>query len=92
MMELNEKDYFDIASKIEQGDNSVEFEKGDEVLTVKYSYEEDGYFENDYFNGTGAFVVTEQYFVVNSFVSVNENGVTDNNFSEKRLRDIIYSI
>ena len=55
-MNLTASDYMYIASQIEVGKGSIEFEKDNETLFLDYTYDVDGYVEDDYFNGTGAFV------------------------------------
>ena len=46
-MILTTSDYMTIASQIEEGKGSVEFEKENEILFFDYSYEIEGYVEND---------------------------------------------
>lgn len=53
-MTLTTNDYYEIASQIEDGSNSIEFEKDGETLFIECTLESDGYVEDDYYNGTGA--------------------------------------
>lgn len=79
-----------IASQIEEGKGSVEFEKENEILFFDYSYEIEGYVEDDYFNGTGAFVETSSSLYIEGVESFNEDGEeTSNNFNESELDKMI---
>lgn len=84
-MNLTASDYMNIASQIEEGNGSIEFEKGDEILYFDYSYEVDGYVEDDYFNGTGAFIETSSSLRIENVESFNGDGETSNNFSQSEL-------
>ena len=85
-MTLTTSDYIAIASQIEEGKGSVEFEKENEILCFDYSYEIEGYVEDDYFNGTGAFIETSSLLYIENVESVNEDGdETTNDFCESEL-------
>lgn len=87
-MKLTKNDYQSIIEQIDflyDGEQTVEIEKDGETLEVTVTYHEDGYFEDDYYNGTGAFVSTMQELVVKSVVSFNEDGDTENDFDEDTL-------
>ena len=85
-MILTSIDYQNIANMIEAGCNSIEYTKGNETIFIDYTYTEDGYFEDDYFNGTGGFVVTTRFLSVEDVCSINEDGEdTANDFKEKDL-------
>nr|DAP27671.1 MAG TPA: hypothetical protein [Caudoviricetes sp.] len=89
-MTLTTSDYMTIASQIEEGKGSVEFEKDNEILFFDYSYEIEGYVEDDYFNGTGAFVKTSSSLCIEGVESFNEDGEqTSNNFNESELEKMI---
>ncbi len=89
-MILTASDYMTIASQIEEGKGSVEFEKENEILCFNYSYEIEGYVEDDYFNGTGAFVETSSSLYIEGVESFNEDGEeTSNNFNESELDKMI---
>lgn len=89
-MKLTSSDYMNIASQIEVGNGSIEYEKENEILCFDYSYDVDGYVENDYFNGTGAFVETSSSLYIENVESVNEDGEeTSNNFNESELEKMI---
>lgn len=89
-MNLTASDYMNIASQIEEGNGSIEFEKGDEILYFDYSYEVDGYVEDDYFNGTGAFIETSSSLRIENVESFNEDGEeTSNDFSESVLERMV---
>lgn len=85
-MELTSTDYRTISEQIENGKNYIEFEKGNEVLTFECTLERDGYFEDDYYNGTGAFIETSRDFWIENLACYDEDGketVTD--FKEDEL-------
>ena len=85
-MKLTTSDYMNIASQIEVGNGSIEYEKENEILFFDYSYEIEGYVEDDYFNGTGAFVETSSSLYIEGVESFNEDGEeTSNNFNESEL-------
>mgnify|MGYP004527053177 CR=1 FL=1 len=89
-MKLTSSDYMNIASQIEVGNGSIEYEKENEILCFDYSYDVDGYVENDYFNGTGAFVETSSSLCIEGVESFNEDGEqTSNNFNESELEKMI---
>ena len=89
-MTLTTSDYMTIASQIEEGKGSVEFEKDNEILFFDYSYEIEGYVEDDYFNGTGAFVETSSLLYIENVESVNEDGdETTNDFCESELEKFV---
>ncbi len=85
-MTLTNIDYQNIANMIEVGSGTIEYSKGNETLFIDYIYTEDGYDEDDYFNGTGGFVVTTRFLSVEDVCSINEDGEdTANDFKEKDL-------
>lgn len=73
-MELTDKDYANIASRIEMGDNYVEYEKDGETIAIECTLEYEGYEENDYYNGTGAFIETDKMIYIQNVESWNEDG------------------
>ena len=85
-MELTSTDYRTISEKISEGKNYVEYTKGNETISIECRLEIEGYYENDYFNGTGAFVETDKYLYVENVESWNEEGDdTKNDFDEDEL-------
>lgn len=89
-MKLTSNDYQELATQIEVGKGTIEFEKDGETLIIDYSAEEEGYVEDDYhcgyMNGTGAYVVTSRSLCVTSADSFDEDGEdTKNDFSEDLL-------
>lgn len=89
-MNLTASDYMHIASQIEVGKGSIEFEKENETLFFDYSYDVDGYVEDDYFNGTGAFVETSSSLNIENVESFNKDGdETSNNFCESELERMV---
>lgn len=89
-MTLTTSDYIAIASQIEEGKGLVEFEKENEILCFDYSYEIEGYVEDDYFNGTGAFIETSSLLYIENVESVNEDGdETTNDFCESELEKFV---
>lgn len=88
-MTLTTNDYYEIASQIEDGSNSIEFEKDGETLFIECTLESDGYVEDDYYNGTGAYVETFRALYVESVESYNEDcEQTANNFNEATLQEV----
>ena len=73
-MTLNNIDYQNIANMIEVGSGTIEYTKGHEILFIDYIYTEDGYDEDDYLYGTGAYVVTTRFLSVGSVDCFNDNG------------------
>lgn len=85
-MTLTKQDYSNIARCVSLGHGTIEYNKGIETLSVYYCYFETGYREDDYLNGTGAFVVTNIYLSADAESYDNENEMdTENNFNEKDL-------
>lgn len=85
-MKLTATDYSNIASLIEEGRGTLEYTKESETLFVEYTYEVDGYVEDDYYNGTGGFVATNTELSVTDAESYTEDGErTENGFNECRL-------
>lgn len=79
-----------IASQIEVGNGSIEYEKENEILCFDYSYDVEGYVEDNYFNGTGAFIETSSSLYIENVKSFNEDGdETSNNFCESELEKMI---
>lgn len=63
-MKLNEKDYREIAAQVQQGSDTIEYVKDGETLFIDYTFDIEGYVEDDYYNGTGGFVETDRTFSV----------------------------
>lgn len=91
-MTLTKADYQNIYNQmyLEPGKGYVEYEKDGETLCIDYSYEVEGYVEDDYYNGTGAWVVTYQSLCVESVESYNEDGdETKNDFDDRILERMV---
>lgn len=89
-MELTSTDYSAIAEQISEGSNYVEYNKGNETIAIECELDIEGYEENDYYNGTGAFVETSREFYVTNVESWNEEGDdTSNNFDEEELECLV---
>lgn len=86
-MKLNSNDYREMAQMIEEpGTDTLTFEKDGEVLEVKYSLDVDGYVEDDYYNGTGAYVATCVDFAAEVVDCYTEDGEdAENDFNAKEL-------
>lgn len=85
-MELTSNDYRAISEKISEGSNYVEYSKGNETIAIECKLETDGYCEDDYFNGTGAFIETSKELCIDSVESWNNDGcVTENDFDGNEL-------
>ena len=77
-MKLNDNDYREIASRIEEGSDTIEYEKDGELLHIDYTFEVEGYREDDYYNGTGAFVETSRNLIIENVKAVDIDGNTKN--------------
>lgn len=91
-MTLTKADYQNIYNQmdLEPGKGYVEYEKDGETLCIDYSYEEEGYAEDDYYNGTGAWVATYQSLCVESVESYNEDGdEAKNDFDDRILERMV---
>lgn len=89
-MTLTSSDYINIASSIEVGRGSIEYKKGSETIYFDYSYDVDGYIEDDYINGTGAFIRTSSSLCIENVESYNDKGYeTTNDFCESELEKIV---
>lgn len=85
-MKLTSKDYIEIAEQIEAGTGYVEYEKDNETISFEYEYETEGYVEDDYYNGTGAFIETSRELYVTNIESWDEEGdETENDFDQDKL-------
>ena len=85
-MKLTEDDYEALASQIEEGEDYAILDKDGEELEVHYQCEEDAYQEDDYYNGTGAWVVTAINVRILNVSCTNEDGdEVDNDFDEWKL-------
>ena len=73
-MKLEKNDYREIASRIEEGANSIEYEKDGERLFLDCTFETDGYFEDDRENGTGAWVETSRRLDVTAAETADVDG------------------
>lgn len=89
-MTLTENDYYSISEQITEGSGSVEYSKNGETLYFDYTLTTDGYTEDDYFNGTGAFIETDKTLNVQNVESYDNDGEeTANDFKESNLYDLI---
>lgn len=89
-MKLTENDYYSISEQITKGNGSVEYSKNGETLFFDYTLNVDGYTEDDYFNGTGAFIETSKDLNVQEVESYTEQGErTANDFNETLLYELI---
>lgn len=73
-MVLNDKDYMEIASMIDEGNGGLDYEKDGEMLHIDYTFDVDGYFEDDRENGTGAFVETARRLSVDTAETTDIDG------------------
>lgn len=76
MKAINETIANAIAESIEgnNGTFSVEVEVNNTLVVVDGNFEIDGYCEDDYFNGTGAWVTTYAAVSIESVEAYNEDG------------------
>ena len=85
-MTLTDNDYEILANQIDEGEDYATLTKGDEELEVHYQCDEDAYREDDYFNGTGAWVVTAINLRVLNVQCINADGdPTPTDFDEDKL-------
>lgn len=74
-MVLTEKDYENIAAKISEGSNSIDYDKGDETLHIDCVFETEGSWEDDFYNGTGAYIELYRRFFVEKARVYAEDGI-----------------
>lgn len=85
-MILTDEDYEVLASQIEEGEGYAILDKDGVELEIHYKCEEDAYQEDDYYNGTGAWVVTAINMRVLNVSCVNEDGEqVDTDFDDWEL-------
>ena len=85
-MKLTNIDYQNIANLIEVGSDTIEYAKDGETLFIDYTYETDGYVEDDYFNGTGAYVAVERVLEVQAIDCLSGDGeASQSDFCEFQL-------
>lgn len=85
-MILTEDDYETLASQIEEGEDYAILDKDNESLEVHYQCEEDAYKEDDYYNGTGAWVITAVNLQVLNVTCTDDDGnPTDTDFDDYKL-------
>lgn len=85
-MKLTDKDYTAIAQDVVEGTNYIEYEKDNEIIAIDCELVIDGYTEDDYYHGTGAFVETSKDLYVKSVESWNSVGDdTENDFDQDEL-------
>ena len=89
-MILTEKDYRKIAKQINEGRNVLWYDKDGETLSIACELEIEGYVEDDYFRGTGAFVETARnLFIENAVVFDKEGNESPYDVDEKLLRKLV---
>lgn len=96
-MKLTNEDYDKIAELMQENDLFIEFKKGSETLFIDYEIETDGYSEDDYFNGTGAFVTTSAEVRITDYSVENSDGenvdlILDETRLENLCKEIILSL
>lgn len=85
-MTLTDEDYEVLASQIEEGEGYAILDKDGVELEIHYKCEKDAYQEDDYYNGTGAWVVTAINMRVLNVSCVNEDGEqVDTDFDDWEL-------
>ena len=93
-MKLTDDDYMKLASMIDKGSNSIEYEKDGELLSFDCEYETEGYVEDDqrcgYEKGTGAWVETSRALSITDSASFDSDGnETSTDIDERRLEKAI---
>jgi hypothetical protein len=85
-MTLTNNDYFELASMIKEGYNTIEYTKDGEILFLECNCKVSGYREDD----TNACITTNIEICVESAESyLEDSDKTDNNFNEYALDDMI---
>lgn len=88
-MKLTDKDYEAMAELMEDGDSCIEYKKNGETLYIDYNIDTDGYTEDDYFDGTGAYVCTYANCRINEYTCEDADGETVAcNLDENKLKTI----
>lgn len=89
-MTLTKNDYYEIAALMNDGGGSVEYEKEGETLYFEYSLDVDGYEENGYYDGTGAYIVRDAACTIDGVECYGEDGErTECNLDEALLEKIV---
>lgn len=87
-MKTNEKNFDEMLEKVNgaiadaiansvddsEGKFSVEVEVDGIIISAEGSYEVDGYREDDYYNGTGAYIVTKAEVEIDDIQAYDEDG------------------
>lgn len=73
-MKLSKNDYYELKSMMSADSGTVEYEKDGEILSFYYTTRVDGYIEDDYYNGTGAQIITDATCTISMIECSNENG------------------
>lgn len=92
-MKVTDTDYQNILAKIDLQDDypqEIEYEKGNETLFFTIQIRTDGYEEDDYFNGTGAFVATDIDIEIDNVSCDNEEGETPTDFDTEKLKNLVF--
>ena len=86
-MILTGNDYINIAAQIEEGGNCIEYKKDGEWLFFDFELWQDGYVEDDYEKGTGAFVRTDLYLsITNCEVMDKDENITPFDLDEEVIK------
>ena len=89
-MELTRNDYNDIVDLMDNDSSSVEYEKDGETLYIEYEVELDGYVEDDYLNGTDAWITTRAIVVITNTKCFDEEGKETECKVDTRLLEKLY--
>ena len=73
-MILTDNDYRNIASQITEGKNRIEYAKDGEILFIDCEYETEGSWEDDFYNGTGAWVEFDRNLYIEAAECLDANG------------------
>ena len=89
-MTLTKNDYYEIAALMNDGGGSAEYEKEGETLYFEYSLDVDGYEENGYYDGTGAYIVRDAACIIENVECYGEDGErTECNLDEALLEKMV---
>lgn len=89
-MKLNRDDYGRMAAAITDDCGYVEFEKEGNQITFGYDVDVQGYEEDDYYDGTGMFVVTNVFLKIKNVEAFDvEGNRIDVELDENLLQELV---
>ena len=93
-MDLSNLDYIDISHYIcgnKDTKGLAVYKKDGEQLEISYYLDTDGFYEDDYFNGTGAKIITNCDFYIRDYHLYNEDGFEiDISLDISKISDLVH--